>query len=174
MIARDVMTPDPGCVTEHDSVQVAARLMRELHCGCLPVVEDHRRKHIRGIVTDRDIALRAVAPGKPLDTPVGEVMSAGVSCCRPDMRIEEVEDIMAERRVRRVPVVDDRGDCVGIIALADIARAAGAGEAIDDREVARVLERISEPMEEARTDADVGVFPERLAAAQPRMERQAE
>jgi CBS domain-containing protein len=171
MLARDVMTPNPGCVTEHDSVQVAARLMRELHCGCLPVVEDQRHKHIRGIVTDRDIAVRVIAPGKPMDTPVGEVMSAGVSCCRPDMRVEEVEEIMAQRRVRRVPVVDDRGDCIGIIALADLARAAGASQELDDREIARVLERISEPLEEARTDADVGVFPERLAAAQPHPER---
>jgi len=167
MIARDIMTPDPRCVTERDSVQAAARLMVELHCGCLPVVEDMERKHLVGMVTDRDLAVRVIAPGKPVDTPVGEVMSVDVSCCTADMRVEDVEDIMAQRRVRRVPVVDDRGDCVGIIALADIARVAEASETLDDREVARVVEHVSERSDTARTEVDIGVFPERLAAAQP-------
>jgi CBS domain-containing protein len=167
MLARHIMTTNPICVTKRDTAQTAARLMVEEHCGSLPVVDDSRHRHLLGIVTDRDLAVRVLAPGKPVDTPVGEVMSAGVSCCMPDTRVEVVEDIMARRRVRRVPVVDDRGNCVGIIALADLARASLASREVDDREVARVLEHISEPTEEARTDEDIGVHPERLAAAQP-------
>jgi CBS domain-containing protein len=167
MTARDVMTANPTCVTERDSAQRAARLMIDLHCGALPVVDDLERRHVVGIVTDRDLVVRVIAPGKPIDTPIGEAMSSGVSCCTPDTRLEDVEEIMTQRRVRRVPVVDDRGDCVGIIAIGDIARLAEARQTPDDREVGRVLERLSEPSEQARTEADVGVYPDRLAAAQP-------
>jgi CBS domain-containing protein len=167
LVAREIMTANPTCVTEHDSVQMAARLMIDLHCGALPVVDEQVRRHLVGIVTDRDLALRVIAPGRPVDTPIGEVMSTGVSCCLPDTRFEEVEEIMAQRQVRRVPVVDDRGDCIGIIALGDLAHVAETHEEPNEREVGRVLERVSEASDQARSEVEVGVYPERLAAAQP-------
>lgn len=74
---------------------------------------------------------------------------------------------MATRRVRRVPVVDDRGDCIGIIALADLARVAETHEEPNEREVGRVLEQVSQASDDARSEMEVGVYADRLAAAQP-------
>jgi CBS domain-containing protein len=171
MLAQEMMTADPVCATPADSVQTVARLMKEHHCGALPVIRGDHDRFLLGIVTDRDLALRIIAPGKPPDTPVGEVMSAGVSCCLPDARVEHVEEIMIQRQVRRVPVVDPTGACIGIIALGDIARAAAAGETIPDSAVAHVLESVSAPTDVARSDADVGTNPERLRSALPQPER---
>jgi CBS domain-containing protein len=165
MLARDIMTPSPICATPADSVQNVAQLMREHRCGCLPVVKGQRDRALVGIVTDRDLALRALALAKPPDTPVGEVMSTGVSCCLDDARVEDVEEIMIQRQVRRVPVLDTTGDCVGIIALGDIARAALTDQTIGDSELGRVVEYVSAPSEQARSDVDVGVYPERLRLA---------
>jgi CBS domain-containing protein len=78
---------------------------------------------------------------------------------------------MIQRQVRRVPVVDPTGACIGIIALGDIARAAAAGETIPDSAVAHVLESVSAPTDVARSDADVGTNPERLRSALPQPER---
>jgi len=165
MLAREIMTPDPVCATPADSVQKIARMMLDRHCGAIPVVQSGRSKFLVGIVTDRDLALRVIAQAKPPDTPVEEVMSAGVSCCLPDSRVEDVEQIMMQRQVRRVPVVDTTGACLGIIALGDIARAAATGETIRDSEVGQIVEYVSVPTEAARSDADVGVLPERLRSA---------
>ena len=165
MLARDIMTPNPVCTTSTDSVQKAAQLMREHHCGCVPVVNTQGDRVVIGIVTDRDLALRVIAPARPPDTPVGEVMSSGVSCCLADTRVEEVEQIMMQRQVRRVPVVDSRGACLGVVALGDIAAAALRSQVLDDSEVGRLVEYVSSASEEARTEADVGVYVERLRSA---------
>jgi len=171
MFARDLMTTDPVCVTPTDNVQMVARLMRDRHFGAIPVIRGDHSRFLLGIVTDRDLALRVLAQGKPLDTPVEEVMSAGVSCCLPDTPVEDVEQIMIQRQVRRVPVVDTTGACLGMIALGDVARAAVTGQEIQDREVGRIVGYISAPADVARTEADVGVYPERLQFAMPRQER---
>lgn len=160
MKAQDIMTESPACCTPDDSVQEAARLMQEHDCGCLPVVEDQESRRVIGVVTDRDLACRCLAEGKGADTKVAEVMSTDPSCCAPDTDVEEVERIMAERQVRRVPVVDAQGCCVGMVAQADLAR---QERAVSDREVGRVVERISEPTEAARREANVGVRPEARA-----------
>jgi CBS-domain-containing membrane protein len=110
-----------------------------------------------GVVTDRDLALRALAAKKGPETKVRDVMSTAPSCCTPDDDVDTVERIMAERQVRRVPVIDHAGCCVGIIAQADIAR---ENSATTDREVARVVERVSEPTRESRRDVNVGIQPE--------------
>jgi CBS domain-containing protein len=142
MKAREIMTEDPACCTPEDTVQDAARLMVEADCGCVPVVDDPRERHLVGVVTDRDIAARAVARGSGPETRVREVMSSDPECCTPDSDVHEVERIMADRQVRRVPVVDGDGCCVGMVAQADLARAEGA---VDDHQVRRIVERISEP-----------------------------
>ena len=146
MKAREIMTKDPICCTPDQTIAEAAKLMREHDCGCLPVVEDTQTRKIVGTITDRDIACRCVAEGKGSDTLVREAMSSNPSCCRGDDEVAAVERVMAERKVRRVPIVDESGCCVGIIAQADIARKAG-----DDHEVAKVVERVSEPTSGART-----------------------
>ena len=156
MKARDIMTENLACCTPDDTVEHAAKLMVEHDCGCVPVVEDTRTKRLTGVVTDRDLACRCLGEGKGADTRVSEVMSANPSCCTPDTDLQEVEQIMAMRQVRRVPVIDDQGCCVGMVAQADLAR---ANRAVGNREVGRVVERVSEPTDEPRSPIDVGVRP---------------
>jgi CBS domain-containing protein len=140
--ARELMTADPACCTPDQPIRDAARLMRECDCGCIPVVKEHTDKQLIGVITDRDIACRATAEGRGPDTPVREVMSLGPRCCHPDDSVDMVEEIMADVQVRRVPVVDDRGRCVGMISQADLAL---NERAASEKEVGRVVERISEP-----------------------------
>jgi CBS domain-containing protein len=97
------------------------------------------------VVTDRDIALRGVAKGKGPDTRVRDVMTQDPFCCSADADIRDVERVMAERQVRRIVVVDADGRCAGMIAQADLALAAERKQEVSDLEVARVVERISEP-----------------------------
>lgn len=160
MQAQDIMTPNPACCTSHDTAQRAAELMRDSDCGCLPVVDDQESRRIIGVVTDRDLACRGLASGRGPETPVRELMSSEPSCCTPDADVQEVERIMAERQVRRVPVVDEAGCCVGMVAQADLAR---GSRGVSDREVARVLEQVSEPSAGARIEKRVGIQPDARA-----------
>jgi CBS domain-containing protein len=141
MKAQDVMTSDPACCTPESTAREAARLMRENDCGCVPVVEG-KSKQLIGVVTDRDIACRGVAEGKGPETQVREIMSKDPQCCHPGDDIAAVEQIMMQGQVRRVPVVDAKGNCVGMIAQADLAL---NDKAANDSEIGRVVERISEP-----------------------------
>jgi CBS domain-containing protein len=156
MKAREIMAENPVCTTPDSTLRRAAELMGENDCGCLPVVEDSESRRLLGVVTDRDLAVRGIAVGRDFDAPVREVMSENPSCCTPDADLHTVEEIMATRLVRRVPVVDHDGACVGMIAQADLARANGA---FGNREVGRLLERISSPTLSARSDLDAGVQP---------------
>ena len=158
MTVQEIMTTGPACCTPDDTVQEVARLMSENDCGCVPVVEDQQSKRIVGVVTDRDLACRCLGEGKGPETAVREVMSAEPSCCTPDTDLAEVERIMTERQVRRVPVVDVNNCCVGMVAQADLARA--SDRAVDDRTVARIVERVSEPTNASRREADVGIQPD--------------
>ena len=143
MQVQKMMTSNPACVTPDDSVRDAARLMKEHDCGLIPVVEGQDSKRLLGVVTDRDLAVRVVGEGKAADVKVGDVMSRDPSCASPDTEISEVERIMSERQVRRVPIVDSSGRLEGIVAQADLALSDNSG--VSDREVARTVERISEP-----------------------------
>lgn len=145
MHVRDIMTGEPACCTPADTAERVALLMEQNDCGCIPVVETRDAGRVVGVVTDRDIALRGIGHGHAADTPVSELMTTGVFCCSPDADVSEVEAIMADRQVRRVVVVDDAGCCIGIVAQADLARAAERGNDVTDEEVGQVVERISEP-----------------------------
>ena len=105
MNIREVMTPNPQCVSPGDSIQNAARIMRDCDTGAVPVVENGRPV---GIVTDRDIVVRAVADGAQLNRPVREIVSGDVVCVTPEMSTREAEDLMSEHQVRRLPVVGNR------------------------------------------------------------------
>ena len=138
------MTPDPGVCTVCDFVRDAALLMQECDCGAIPVVEDRQSLRLIGIITDRDIAIRSVAAGlDPATTTIGDCMSTGISFVHPSSTIDEVERIMENLQVRRVPVVDEFGKICGIVSLADIARTR------PDQKAVAVVQKVSEPAQEA-------------------------
>lgn len=145
MRAQDLMTMSPACVTPDDEVRKVAQLMADNDCGCIPVVESSDNRRVVGVVTDRDIAVRAVAAGKGPSTKAADIMTADPRCCLPDDELRAVERVMADQQVRRVVIVDDDGYCVGIIAQADLARATELAPDVTERDVARVVERISRP-----------------------------
>ena len=135
MNVREVMTTNPRCVSPNDSIQIAARIMKEEDTGVVPVVEDGRPV---GLITDRDIVVRAVADGAQVNKPVREIASNDVVCATPDMSTKEATKIMSERQIRRLPVVEnDR--IVGIVSLGDIAVKEGK-----DSRTGETLEGISE------------------------------
>jgi CBS domain-containing protein len=133
---RDVMTSNPQSVDPETTVVDAARLMRDGDVGSLPVVEDGR---LTGVVTDRDITVRAVAEGKdPQSTKVADVLSQDVVTIDPQQDLDEALRLMARHQVRRLPVVEEDGRLVGIVAQADVA------EQGDDRQTGQMVEEISE------------------------------
>ena len=140
MKARELMTSNPECVTESDTLQRAASIMRDRDIGAVPVVADDSRRLI-GIVTDRDIAIRHVAEGHREGHTVRDVMSSGrIATAREDDSVDRVMELMKENKVRRIPVVGENDEIVGMIAQADLAL-----DARDEKQVERTVEKISEP-----------------------------
>lgn len=143
MNARDLMTPDPCVVTPDESVVRAAACMRELDVGAIPVVSDRDERRLVGILTDRDLAVRHVAPGHDPACGVWEHMStAPLATVRPQADVAEVERAMRGARVRRVVVTDRWDRVVGIVAQADLVRHRGPTE---PAEVEAILESLSIP-----------------------------
>jgi CBS domain-containing protein len=143
MRAREIMTSNPECCEPDDTAREAAQVMRDQDCGCVPIVDSDSSKVI-GIVTDRDLAIRAIAEGKDGDTRLRDLMTSVATCCGPDDDVRDVERTMADLQVRRIPIVDSAGRCVGIISQADIARACRDND-VTEQEIALVVEQISEP-----------------------------
>ena len=115
---RDVMTPAPVTVTSHTTLEQAAREMRDANIGDVIVLDGEQ---ITGILTDRDIVVRAVAGGRnPSQTRVGEIASRELTTIDPDESIDSAVALMRERSIRRLPVVED-GRPVGIVSLGDLA-----------------------------------------------------
>jgi len=136
MKVSDLMTSDPATVGPDDPVAKAATLMREEDCGAIPVV---RGGKLVGIVTDRDIAIRAVAEGRDAKTlKVSEIMSADPITVSPDTDGDEASRVMAEHQVRRLPVVQD-GHLLGILVTAQLARRESS------KAVGETIKEISEP-----------------------------
>jgi len=130
MRVAEAMTRDVRVARPDQSIQEAARMMADVDAGILPVGEGDR---LVGMITDRDIAIRAVAEGKGPQTPIRDVMSPEVKYCFEDDDTDEVARNMAEIQVRRLPVVNRDKRLVGIIALGDLAVMEGgrvAGEAV--------------------------------------------
>ena len=140
MKARDIMTSTLECVTREDSVQEAARRMRDSDVGALPVVDDRQSMRLIGVITDRDIAIRHVAGDDSAKCSVGDHMSSDrMFTASPDDDVDRVMETMKAEQVRRVPVCE--GDrLVGIIAQADIATSHPS-----DSDTGEVVEKISEP-----------------------------
>jgi CBS-domain-containing membrane protein len=129
--------------------------MRDKDCGVVPVIDDARR--VIGVVTDRDLAIRVIGYGKSPETRLADVMTPAVKCCGADDDLRDVERKMAELQVRRIPIVDAGGRCLGIISQADIARAASKDSSVSEQEIALVLEQISEPAHQPRPRTNGGV-----------------
>lgn len=139
MRIQDIMTADPACCTPDMRLQDVARLMRDNDCGEIPVVDNSESKHLVGVVTDRDIAVRGVAEGKdPASTNIADVMSSSVVSAKMNDSVEDCMELMEENQIRRVPVVDAQGRCCGIVAQADIAL---RGDNRDTGEVVRDVSR---------------------------------
>jgi CBS-domain-containing membrane protein len=140
MKCKDVMTSNPRTCTTAASLQAAAQIMKEEDIGIVPVVDERTRK-LMGVVTDRDLAMEVAAEVKdPIATTAADVMHSTLITCKPEDDIEICEDLMKEHQLRRIPVVDDKGCCVGIIAQADIALKVG-----QPRDVQEVVREISKP-----------------------------
>jgi CBS domain-containing protein len=130
---RDVMTPDPATVAPGAGIKEAAQLMKREDVGALPVVENGR---LTAMITDRDIAIRAVAEDR-LDATVGDIASTDVVSIDPQQSVEEAARLMAEHQIRRLPVCEEDGRLVGIVAQADVAQIG------HDQLTGEVVERIS-------------------------------
>ena len=134
---REVMTRDVEVVNPQDTLRDAAEKMRSLNVGPLPVCDGQR---VLGMITDRDIVVRAIALGKdPASTPVSEAMSSGIQYCFEDDDVDTVLDRMKENQLRRFIVVSQDKKLVGIVAIGDLSQEVG------DAKVGEALEGISEP-----------------------------
>lgn len=136
MRISEIMSRDVKVARPQDTIQDVARRMVEIDAGVMPVCDGDQ---LQGMVTDRDIVVRAVSEGRSFQTPVSEVMTPDVECCYEDDDIGEAADRMAELQVRRLAVLDRDKRLVGIVALGDIARQA------KDKTTGQTLEEISEP-----------------------------
>ena len=126
MQVNEAMSSDVKIASPDQSIRDAAKMMAELDAGVLPVGENDK---LVGMITDRDIAVRAVAAGKPPTTKVREVMSSEVKYCFEDDDLDDVAENMADIKVRRLPVLNREKRLVGIVSLGDIALFDGAGSA---------------------------------------------
>ena len=133
MKCKDIMTKDPACCVGTDSAMAVAEIMKSEDVGSVPVVEDKSSKRLTGIVTDRDLALEVVAAGKdPESVKISEVMKSGLVTCKTSDDVKKAIEKMADHQIRRIPVVDEDGCIVGIIAQADVATKLEEPEATAD------------------------------------------
>ena len=136
MKVKELMTPNPTVVKPEDSAAQAATLMKQEDCGALPVVSNGK---LVGIITDRDIVVRAIAAGKDArSTKISEIMSSNPDTIAPDASDDEAEKLMSKSQVRRLPVVEN-GKLVGILVTAQLARRGNTGE------LGETIREISEP-----------------------------
>ncbi|MFL5971451.1 MAG: CBS domain-containing protein [Gaiellaceae bacterium] len=133
---RDLMTDNPCAIDAEKPVAYAAKMMRDEDVGLAPIVQGDR---LVGTLTDRDIAIRVVAEGRdPESTTVRDVASTDLVTIDPEQSLDEALRLMAQHQVRRLPVVEEDGRLVGVLAQADVARHG------DDSETGQVVERISQ------------------------------
>jgi CBS domain-containing protein len=162
MLVGEAMTTNVKIANPNQSIRDAARVMAQIDAGILPVGEHDR---LVGMITDRDIAVRAVGAGMGPDTPIREIMTEEVKYCFEDDDLDEVADNMADIKVRRLPVLDRDKRLVGILSLADLALADGA------RSAGSALCGISEPGGEHSQSTD-GARTARAAAGSKRVRRE--
>jgi CBS domain-containing protein len=146
MRIKHVMTKDPSCCVPSDSAQQAARIMRDEHAGIVPIVEDAQRRTIVGVVTDRDLCMNIVAEGAdPGAVTVQQCMTTKVVSCSPNDPVERVTELMRENQIRRIPVVNEQRELLGIVAMADIVGRAD----VKTTQTHETLKKVSAPTSEA-------------------------
>jgi CBS domain-containing protein len=141
MRVEEIMSKDPACCAPETKLTEVARMMADRDVGQIPVL-DAKTRHPLGVVTDRDITVRAVARGRnPGELTAREVMSSPAVTTTPDARIEDACRALEDRRFRRMPVVAHDGSCCGMLSQADIAQHAS------ERMTAEVVRKVSQPMQ---------------------------
>jgi CBS domain-containing protein len=137
MQVREIMTQEPACCAPETKLQDVARMMAEHDCGEIPVIESKRPV---GVVTDRDLALRVIAEGRDASRLTArDCMSSPVVTVSPETELESCCQILEQHQVRRMPVINERGEICGMVSQADIATFAS------ERDTAEVVRSISQP-----------------------------
>ena len=148
MKVREVMTANPVCCVSTDTAQKAAQILRDQHVGSLPVTRDPQSSQLVGMITDRDLCCSVVADGlDPKTTPIEKYISGDPVTCHEDDSLDKCEQAMQEHQLRRIPVVDAEGRCIGIVSQADLALKE------KPEKVSRTLAEISKPGPERPTIA---------------------
>lgn len=141
MQIKDLMTKDVSSVKRNSTLQDAAKIMKDLNVGSIPVCDG---KQAVGIITDRDIAIRNVANAGMTNTPVEQVMSTNLISGHPQMSDQEAARLMAENQIRRLPIMENK-EIVGIVSLGDL-----AVQSASDMEAGEALSSISYPSKPAK------------------------
>jgi CBS domain-containing protein len=140
MLVKDAMSKNLYCCAPSDTAQAAAKMMKAHGMGALPVISDSSNRRLEGIVTDRDLCCSVVAGGKLAETTkIVDVMTSNPVTCAAENTLEDCEELMQKHQVRRLPVTDKQGRCIGVVAQADIALHGPAGM------VAKLVAEISKP-----------------------------
>lgn len=141
MLAKDVMSKNLYCCVPSDTAQAAAEMMRAQGVGAVPVVSDLISRRVEGIVTDRDLCCSVVAGAQLAErTRIGDVMTPNPITCAAENTLDDCEELMRRHQVRRLPVIDKQGGCIGVVAQADIALHGPAGT------VGKMVAGISKPV----------------------------
>ncbi len=147
MEVKKIMTKNPACCTSDSTLQEVAHMMEMYDCGCIPVVEDHKTSRPIGTITDRDIAMRSLAENKnPLEMKASDIMTTDIATITPETTVEQCRDVMENRQIRRILVVDKNGGCVGIVAQADIVQ-----HESNPRQTAEFIRDVSQPTHSAQS-----------------------
>ncbi|MEZ6044688.1 MAG: CBS domain-containing protein [Planctomycetaceae bacterium] len=138
MNIRDIMTADVTCIADTTTLQKAAQMMKQMDVGSLPVCDDNEK--LTGIITDRDIVIRAVANGTGVDAPVQPFVTRHIEFCDVDDTVQDVANLMKQKQIRRVLVLGRDKKLVGVVSLGDL-----AVRGQDDMMSGDALEDVSEP-----------------------------
>lgn len=142
----NLVTKNIATAQKDTDIEQIAQMMVDCDCGMIPVIEKNGRSKVVGTITDRDIVCRAIAQGNnPLEMTAGELMSKNPITINLNASREDAEDLMEQNQIRRLLVVDDNDDCIGVIAQADLARQAPSDE------TGKMVAKVSEPTKRAST-----------------------
>ncbi len=148
MQVKKIMTKNPACCTSDSTLQEVAHMMEMYDCGCIPVIDDHQTKRPIGTVTDRDITIRTFSANKnPLEMKASDIMTTDIVTVTPDTGVYQCLNVMEEKQIRRVLVIDKNGRCVGIVAQADLAE-----HGTNPAETIKFLREVSESESEHASD----------------------